>query len=226
MNQTLPGAGSDVASSPVEPIRPAARKANVDDLPALQALWQRAGLPWIELERFVTEFQVVPGEEGQLQGAIGLQLDGSEGLLHSEAIFPGTDADAIRAELWGRMQIVARNLGVARLWTLEDAPFWCHTFVRADPAAIQGLQAGFRDPEAAWLVCQLVDPARAQKLLDERLALWEASRQSESENLLETIGRIRTFAFTVAGVLIGGMLLMVVWVLMRRPDVLHRVIGR
>ena len=226
MSLALPCPRSDVTSASVEPIRPVARKATLDDLPALHALWQRAGLPWSELERFVTEFQVVPGDDGLLQGAVGLQIDGSEALLHSEAIFPGTDADEIRAASWTRMQIVARNQGVARLWTLEDAPFWKATFVRADPAAVQGLQAAFRDPEADWLVFQLVDPVRAQKLVDERLALWEANRHADSDELLNKINLIRTLAFTAAGLLIGAMLLMVVFVLVKRPDLLQRLMGR
>jgi hypothetical protein len=146
-------------------------------------------------------------------------------LLHSEAIFPGTEADEIRAALWKRIQIVARNLGAIRLWTLEDAPFWSAIFLRAEPAAIAGLKAAFRDPEAAWQVHQLVDPARAQKLLDEQVAVWEATRQADSENLLETIRRVRTGAFALAGFLIALMLLMIVYLGMRRPDLLRRVIG-
>ncbi|KAB2655708.1 MAG: hypothetical protein DVB31_16170 [Verrucomicrobia bacterium] len=209
----------------VEPSGPSARKATIEDLPALHALWQRAGLPWNELERFVNEFQVVPGEEGLLVGAIGLQLDGAEGLLHSEAIFPGVDADEIRAALWRRAQIVARNQGAIRLWTLEDAPFWTGVFVRADKAAIEGLRASFRDPEASWSVHQLVDPARAQKLVDEQVAVWEASRQADSENLLDTIQRVRTAAFAIAGVLIAGMIFMIVYLGLRRPDVFRKILG-
>ncbi len=232
MSLALPSRPGNVASGSVEPedpleaSRPVARKATVDDLPALQALWQRASLPWLELEKFVTEFQVVPGIDGLLLGAIGLQLDGSEGLVHSEAIFPGVEGDEIRAALWKRMQIVARNLGAIRLWTLEDASFWAAVFVEADPAARDGLKASFRDPDAAWLVHQLVDPARAQKLLDEQVAVWEATRQADSENLLDSIHRIRTGAFVIAGTVIAIMILMVVYVGLRRPDIFHRFLGR
>lgn len=226
MSLALPSSGADVVSGPVETALPIARKATVEDLPALHALWQRAELPWNELEKFVTEFQVVPGEDGMLAGAIGLQVDGTEGLLHSEAIFPGVDADEVRAALWTRMQIVARNLGAVRLWTLEDAPFWASVFARADKASAEGLKASFRDPEAAWLTFQLVDPARAQKLVDEQLALWEATRQSDSENLLDTIQRVRTAAFAIAGIVIAAMILMVVYVVLKRPDIAQRFLGR
>lgn len=203
-----------------------ARRATVDDLPALHALWQRAGLPWDQLERYVTEFIVVGNQEGLVLAAIGLQADGDQGLVHSEALAPCDDPDALRAALWQRLQIVARNHGVARLWTLEDAPFWQATFQRATPSDIAQLKASFADAEAAWLVSTLVDPARAQRLVDERLALWEAHRQADSSQFADTVSRIRQFAFAVAGLVIVMMLAMVAYVVARRPDAFQAILGR
>jgi hypothetical protein len=224
MTPTLPLSGTDVASSAVEdaPIR--ARRATVDDLPALHALWQRAELPWDQLDRFVTEFLVVPGEEGILLAAIGLQIDGDQGLFHSEAILANDDADTYRAALWQRLQIVSRNQGAVRLWTLEDAPFWRSVFVPADPALINGMKTSFADPTAGWWTFQIIDPAKAQKLVDEQLALWEASREGSSSEFADTIQRFRQFSFLVVGVVITMMLMMVLYVLMRRPDALQQVI--
>jgi N-acetylglutamate synthase-like GNAT family acetyltransferase len=226
MTLTLPGLGGAVGSGPVESVRPAARKATLDDLPALHALWQRAGLPWNELERFLTEFQVVPGDDGMLLAAIGLQIDGQEALIHSEALFPGYSEDDLRASLWSRLQIVARNQGVVRLWTLEDAPYWLGTFTAADSGAIQRLQASFRDPTAAWRCYQLLDPERAQKLVDERLAMWDANLKSEKSDLLDTVQRIRTFAFVFAAIVIGGILLLIVFVVLRQPHLIQRILNR
>lgn len=225
MTPTLPLTGSDVASPSVEdaPIR--ARRATVDDLPALQALWQRADLPWDQLDRFVTEFLVVPGEEeGTLMAAIGLQIDGDQALAHSEALFPGEDADALRAALWLRLQIVARNQGAVRLWTLEDAPFWRSVFTKAAPATVQELKASFADPTAEWWTFQLIDPVKAQKLVDERMAIWEASRQADSTQLADTIQRIRQFSFGLVGVVLLMMALMVLYVVVRRPDAFQHVL--
>jgi len=224
MTPTLPLFGTDVAFRPVEdePIR--ARRATVDDLPALHALWQRAGLPWDQLDRFVTEFLVIPGEEGILLAAIGLQVDGDQGLFHSEAILPNEDADSYRAALWQRLQIVARNHGAVRLWTLEDAPFWRSVFVQADPALIHALQTSFADPTAEWWTFQIIDPAKAQKLVDEQLALWEATRQVGSTDLTDSIQRFRQISFLLVGVVITMMLGMVLYVLVRRPDALQQVI--
>lgn len=45
------------------------RRATVEDLPALQVLWQQADLPWMELERFATEFQVVLAKDAKESSA-------------------------------------------------------------------------------------------------------------------------------------------------------------
>lgn len=203
-----------------------ARRATVDDLPGLHALWQRVGLPWDQLERFVTEFILVPNEDGLPLAAVGLQAEGDQGLVHSEAILPGQDEALLRAALWQRLQIIARNQGIARLWTLEDAGFWTATFQRATPSDAASLTATFADPAASWWTYVLRDPARAQRLLDERMALWEAHRQSDASAFSETVARIRQGAFIMAGLVIAMMVGMVVYLVARRPDAFQTLLGR
>ncbi len=203
-----------------------ARRATVDDLPGLHALWQRVGLPWDELERFVTEFILVPNDDGLPLAAIGLQADADQGLVHSEAILPGHDDDVLRAALWQRLQIIARNQGIARLWTLEDASFWQAVFQPAPGPDKDALKAVFADPTASWWTFSLRDPARAQRLLDERMAMWEAHRQADATHFSDTIARIRQFAFVIAGLVILMMVGMVVYVVIRRPDAFQSILGR
>ena len=203
-----------------------ARRATVDALPGLHALWQRVGLPWDQLERFVTEFILVPNDDGLPLAAIGLQADGDQGLVHSEAILPGQDESLLRAALWQRLQIIARNQGIARLWTLEDAGFWTSTFQPAPTSDAASLKASFADPTASWWIYVLRDPARAQRLLDERMALWEAHRQSDASQFSETISRIRQGAFLIAGFVIVMMMGMVVYLVVRRPDAFQTLLGR
>lgn len=211
MNGSIPNADED------NPFR--ARRANVEDLPALQALWQHADLPWDQLDRFVTEFLVVPGTtDGTLLAAIGLQIDGQEALMHSEALLPQEDPESLRQALWQRLQIVARNHGVTRIWTLEDDPFWQGVFSRADLSAVQQLKAAFADPGASWWTFQLVDPAKAQRLIDERIAVWEAARQSDKTELAATIQKFQKFAYVVFGLVLVMMVVMVLYVVVRRPD--------
>ena len=203
-----------------------ARRATVDDLPGLHALWQHAGLPWDQLERFVTEFILVPNDDGLPLASIGLQAEGDQGLVHSEAILPGQDDEALRAALWQRLQIIARNHGIVRLWTLEDAVFWTTRFESAPDSVVRGLGATFADPTASWWICVLRDPERAQRLLDERMALWEAHRQSDAHQFSDTIARIRQAAFIIAGLVIAMMVGMVVYLVARRPDAFQTLLGR
>ena len=58
------------------------RRATVDDLPALRALWRSAQLPADELESRLTEFHVVECG-GEFAGALGVQVAGQHARLHS-----------------------------------------------------------------------------------------------------------------------------------------------
>ena len=47
------------------------RRATVDDLGGLKLLWERARFQVLDLEKRLTEFQLVVSNEGDLIGAIG-----------------------------------------------------------------------------------------------------------------------------------------------------------
>ncbi|MCX6904373.1 MAG: hypothetical protein NTW03_13020, partial [Verrucomicrobia bacterium] len=98
------------------------RRATVEDLPQLRPLWQAADLPVEGLEKRFTEFQVAQTDQGEIVAAIGLQISEGQGRLHSEAIGWFDSADQLRAQIWPRLQSVARNQGLSRLWTSFDAP--------------------------------------------------------------------------------------------------------
>jgi N-acetylglutamate synthase-like GNAT family acetyltransferase len=201
-----------------------ARRATVEDLPALQALWQQAGLPWLELERFVTEFQVVPAEgEGVLLAAIGLLVEENDALLHTEAIADPALADELRATLWRRVQIVARNQGVYRIWTQEDADYWRFSgFVKPSPAAVAETAATFVDKSADWQVCDLIDPDKAQQLVNEQMAIWEAKRMQESEALQGRIQSFRRFALGFAILVTLAALGMFFYIILLHPEILKQ----
>ncbi len=208
----------------MEPPALSARRATVEDLPALQALWQQAGLPWLELERFVTEFQVVPSEvDGVLLAAIGLLVEGNDALLHTEALADSEQADELRATLWRRVQIVARNQGVQRLWTQEDADYWATGgFSKAAPATVAGATATFVDRSADWRVYELIDPDKAKHMVDEQMAIWQAERAQEAEALQDKIRAFRTVAFGLAIVVTLAALGMLLYIGMRHPEIFRR----
>src|SRR5258706_14194863 len=100
------------------------RRATLDDLRALVALWQVAGLPALELEKHFTDFQVVARTDGPLIGAIGLHVQGHQGKLDSEAFFHPEQEEGFRPQIWDRIQTVSRNHGLTRLWTHGPYAFW------------------------------------------------------------------------------------------------------
>ena len=60
------------------------RRATTDDFQSLRLLWNSVRLPAGDLEKRLTEFQVVEAADGQIVGAIGVQIIGRHALLHSE----------------------------------------------------------------------------------------------------------------------------------------------
>jgi N-acetylglutamate synthase-like GNAT family acetyltransferase len=204
-----------------------ARRATVDDLPSLQALWIEAGQPWEELEKLLAEFQVVADEDGSLLAAVGLLVEGSEGLLHTETVAAraGEEADELRAQLWRRIQIVARNQGVVRLWTAEDAPYWATEFSVAPAATVEAAGAGFlgNDLTASWRVRELVDPNKARQLVNEQMAIWSATRAQEQEQFQRKTRTFMLFALVLVAAIIGTCAWMIFRVMSAQPDLLQRI---
>ncbi len=100
------------------------RRATVDDRAILRSLWESMRLPADELERRLTEFQVVENSDAEIVGAIGIQFSKQHALLHSEGYSDFGVADTARQLFWERIQTLAANLGVFRVWTQERSPFW------------------------------------------------------------------------------------------------------
>lgn len=213
----------------VEPFVPSARRATLDDLPALQALWIEAGLPWEELEKFLAEFQVVADEDGSLVAAIGLLVEEANGLLHTEAVALRAleRADELRSLLWRRIQIVARNQGIYRLWTQEDAPFWLSVFTPASAEAVRQAGATFlgSEPGTGWLLNELLDPAKAKQLVNEQMAIWSATRAQEREQLQRKTRVIMGFALVLVALVIGTCAVLIFRVMNAQPELLQRIFG-
>ena len=100
------------------------RRATVEDLDKLRPLWTSMHLPVAELEPRLTEFQVIEDGEGKIAGAIGFRIGATQGQLHSEGYSDFGVADSARELLWTRIQTLATNHGVLRLWTRDKTPFW------------------------------------------------------------------------------------------------------
>ena len=162
------------------------RRATVDDLPQLVPLWESVRSTEPGLERRVTEFQVVEGEDSRLLGILGLEPAGRQGKLHTEAFIDFALADELRQLLWARTQSVATNHGLVRIWTLEPAPFWTrHGFHSPTPEEIIKLPLAWDRERPAWLTVTLRDEAEIEKSLDKEFERLRQEAQRETQRALK-----------------------------------------
>jgi N-acetylglutamate synthase-like GNAT family acetyltransferase len=183
------------------------RRATTDDFRSLQALWNSMRFPADELEKRLTEFQVVEAADGQIAGAIGLQIIGHHALLHSEGYTDFSVADAARQLFWERIQTIATHHGVFRLWTQENSPFWVRWgFQPATIGLLDRLPVEWKRFGEKWLTIQLKDE-EAMATLEKEL---ETFRELGKKQVVEAMEQARTMtttitiiAFAVGIVLIG-----------------------
>jgi len=197
------------------------RRATVDDLIGLKQLWQRANLQVLDLEKRLTEFQLIVTDSGDLLGAVGLQIDGKQGQIHSEAFTQPDEQDRHRQQLWERLQSIARNHGLVRLWTRESAPFWTQRgFQVATEELLEKLPAVFGDRARAWLALQLREENVAVISLEKEFELFQVAQQADSERLMRQAKVLRVAAYIFLGivVLVGGYFL--VKIFMKNPSLL------
>jgi N-acetylglutamate synthase-like GNAT family acetyltransferase len=191
------------------------RRATLDDLPQLVQLWQSMHLAVDELGKRITEFQIVEGADGKLLGAVGLQITARHGRIHSEAFVDFSLADALRPVIWERIQSVARNHGLLRLWTQEKAPFWSHCgLMAADAESLQKLPSIWRTgDDKSWLTLKLRDDLETIMSLDKEFAMF---MESEKQNTARTFQQARVLkmvatliALAVLGLVLAGAFIVV-----------------
>jgi N-acetylglutamate synthase-like GNAT family acetyltransferase len=188
------------------------RRATTDDLAQLVALWEAAQLPALELEKRFTEFQVAEDSAGKLVGAIALHIAGAEGRIHSETFADFSLTDTVRPQLWERLQVLAANHGLFRLWTRETAPFWKKAAGLSEPSreAMAKLPEAFGPQDAGWLAIQLREPGADPEVLEREFTIYKEAEKAKRDKILQhaaalriigTVIAVAVFIFTV-GVLI------------------------
>jgi N-acetylglutamate synthase-like GNAT family acetyltransferase len=195
------------------------RRATLDDLPKLIALWQREHLPWTDLEKRFTEFQIA--EEVEFLAAIGLQIAGKEAKLHSEAFTYGDQADDLRARLWERAQNLARNMGLVRIWTRLESPFWNgNGFQPATEELVAKLPGAFAENNAAWRVLVLKDEKAGAISIDKEFELFKEAQREETQRLMQRARVMKMIAVIFALCFTG---LLILWaVFMAKSNIFKR----
>jgi N-acetylglutamate synthase-like GNAT family acetyltransferase len=174
------------------------RRATVDDLPALKAMWTASNWPADELEGRLTEFHIVEAG-GEFAGALGVQVVRQHARMHSEDYANFAVADEARKLFWERIQKLAANLGVFRLWTQETSPFWKGWgFQPANPETLARLPEEWKNLEGQWLTLELKNEEAINRAMKIQFAGMMAEEQRQTARMVEHARFLRLL------VIVGG----------------------
>jgi len=185
------------------------RRATVEDLQKLGELLDQERLPRKVLEPRFKEFQVVEGPGGEILGAMGFQIIGTEGCLHSEAFAHPEQADELRGLLWERAQLQAKNHGLVRVWTQLATPFWRGTeFQPANASVLGHLPEAWTSLPDAWFYVQLRSDLPPEISIDKEFMLF---REQEREHTARMMRQARLLKMIAGVVSVIVFLLVLVW---------------
>jgi len=191
------------------------RRATVDDLPQLIELWRQERLPWQELEKRVTEFQVADDGTGTVFGAVGLKIAHHEGQLHSEVFRQWELADQLRARFWQRVDTLAHNHALVRLWTQLSAPFW-HGYGFQPPTVeiLEKFPPVFGDHSGAWTVLTLrAEPPPVD--VEKEFNLFQEAERARTEKAFAQARLLKKIAIILAVLLFVGVAVGMTYLLLK-----------
>lgn len=199
------------------------RRATLDDIGPLTALWQSMKFPTDDLAKRITEFQVAESADGKVVGAVGMQLAARQGCIHSEAFTDFSLADHLRPMLWERLQAVALNHGLLRLWSQEQAPFWSHCgLVKADAEALEKLPPAWKSGSTAWLTLKLKEDLQEVLSVDKEFALFMESEKQRSQRAIQQARILKFIATLIAFAVFIAVLIGLFFLIRKNPALLHR----
>ena len=196
------------------------RRATIEDLDRLRSLWTQAALPVETLVKSLTEFQVAQAPDGTLLACIGLHLEGQHGKIHS-ACYRGPEIRvALEQPLWDRVQSVARNHGLWRLWIQDQSPVWrAHGFQEVEESVLQKLPPHFGPSHGSWLSLKLRDEIPPTISVEREFEMFRQLQQDWTLKAARQAIVLKVLAFLIAVTLLGfaGWML---WHIMRRLPIL------
>ena len=197
------------------------RRATVDDLPALKALWLAAQLPADKLKDRVTEFQVVEAD-GKFAGAIGVQIVRQHARLHSEDYADFSVADAARELFWERIQKLAANHGVFRVWMNEVSSFWTRWgFQPANAETLTRLPDEWKTLEGNWLTLELKNEDAINAVLKNQFGDFMESEKMHTAQLAENARKFKLFITVASFGIFFICLAIVMWMTLSRTRIGH-----
>lgn len=191
------------------------RRATIDDLNSLRAIWTSMRLPADVLEKQLKEFQVAE-LSGHVVGTIGVQFSNQYALLYCESFSDFSIADAARELFWERIQTLASNHSVFRIWTQENSPFWSRLGLQPASAEIlKRLPEQWNIGEGKWLTLQLKDEDAVAAALKNQFAGFMESEKQQTAQISQKARTIK-IAITTVGFLIFMICVAVAIYLLRR----------
>lgn len=199
------------------------RRATLEDIDSLTVIWQSMHFPIDELARRITEFQVAESGVGELLGAVGLHVSGRQGLVHSEAFGDFALAEHLRPLLWDRLQSVANNQGLLRVWTQERAPFWSHCgLVKPDAAALEKLPAAWRELSGGWLTLKLREDVERLTSVDKEFGIFMQAERARTQRSLQRGKVMKAIATLIAIGLLGLVIAGALYIYRQNPGLMRR----
>lgn len=193
------------------------RRATLEDLPELKALWAAERLPVTELEKRFTEFQLVIDPRGKIAGAIGLRMHKVHGQVHNEAFARRDDALELRPLLWQRILTVAKNNGLARLWTMPTASFYREQgMAEVDENIRAKMPEIFGSPNADWISLKLKEENQNAISLEKEFEIFAQHQKNETEELMNRAKAFRVLAYGMLVLALGALALLFFFVMRAR----------
>lgn len=175
------------------------RRATLEDLPFLKEFWSLRGLPADELDKRFTEFQIViDNSDNSIAATFALKIQKLHGMLHSEAFADLDLADEIRPLIWQRIMVLAKNHGIARLWTNITVQFYrSQGMMDADEQTRAMLPEGFGNPHGDWLTMKLKDEAAAALALEKEFEIFGMAQRQETARVMQQAQVFKIFAYAL-----------------------------
>lgn len=194
------------------------RRATLEDLPALRELWKQTNLSLPDLEKRFTEVQIAQNAEGKIVGALGIKIDRLHGHLHSEAI-PDKNDTALYEAFWQRLQILARNYGLFRLWTDSQTPYWQTIgFKTPDEKAFEKRPASIGGERDKILTLVTKEETAEGLSVEQQFEIFTQSQKAETERLMQQAQVFKKIAYALLALACGAFLLMALFRLVKLPQ--------
>ncbi|MEI9962780.1 MAG: hypothetical protein WDM76_17180 [Limisphaerales bacterium] len=192
------------------------RRATVDDLDALKILWASMVLSPEELEKHLTEFQVVECD-GRVLGTIGIQIIRQHALLYCEDYADYSITDAARELFLERIQTIAANHSVFRLWTQENSPFWTHSgFHIANAETLARRPAEWNQTEGEWLTLELKNEDAVNTALQNQFAGFMDTEKEQTARVSKKAKTLKNIITVLGFLIFFTCIAIVIYLLMHR----------